>query len=79
MIGILGCAGGRDSGCGHVYYFLNPSFGVTDAAGQEAYLLKKEPSLMERRFSLHKTGTAAHDELVTLSLMMLMLLERTKG
>ena len=60
-------------------YFLNPSFGVNDAAGQEAYLLKKEPSLMERRFSLQKTGTAAHDELVTLSLMMLMLLERAKG
>ena len=59
-------------------YFLNPSFGVNDAAGQEAYLLKKGPSLMERRFSLQKTGTAAH-ELVTLSLMMLMLLERAKG
>ncbi len=34
---------------------------------------------MERRFSLQKTGMAAHDELVTLSLMMLMLLERAKG
>ncbi|MBH5329037.1 hypothetical protein H9Q10_05060 [Eikenella sp. S3360] len=60
-------------------YFLNPSYEITDAAGQQVYLLKKEPSLVGRRFSLSKTGTAVHDELVVLSLMMLMLLERSNG
>lgn len=60
-------------------YFLNPSYSITDAGGQEAYLLKKTPSFMERRFSLEKLGSAPHDELVTLSTMMLMLLERRDG
>lgn len=60
-------------------YFLNPSYLITDEAEQQVYLLKKEPSWLERRFSLQKTGTAAHDELVTLSLMMLMLMERKDG
>lgn len=60
-------------------YFLNPSYSITDAEGQEAYLLKKTPSFMERRFSLEKRSQAPHDELVTLSTMMLMLLERSDG
>ncbi len=60
-------------------YFLQPSYWVSDEAGQVVYVLDKQPSLMERRFALRKTGAAGDDELVTLSLMMLMLLERSNG
>ena len=60
-------------------YFLNPSYAITDAAERETYLLKKVPSFMERRFSLAQQAGAAHAELVALSWMMLMLLERRDG
>ncbi|MDO5059277.1 MAG: hypothetical protein Q4D82_04975 [Neisseria sp.] len=61
--------------------FLNPSYGVRDTAGREIYLLKKEPSLLERKFSLHKKGGAEEgdDVLVLNAVMMLMLLERNDG
>lgn len=60
-------------------YLMNPSYGITDTANHQAYLLSKTPSLMERRFSLSKSGHDKHDELVTLSCMMLMLMERHDG
>ena len=60
-------------------YFLNPSYTIADDNNTQDYILHKTPSLMERRFRLEKTSHANHDELVTLSCMMLMLLERTKG
>lgn len=60
-------------------YFFNPAYGITDLSGQEAYLLKKMPSFMERRFQMEKQGRAGHDELAVLSAMMLMLLERSDG
>lgn len=60
-------------------YFFNPTYLISDTAGNTEYALKKTPSFMERRFNLSKSGHAAHDELVTLSCMMLMLLERNDG
>ncbi|MDO4434456.1 MAG: hypothetical protein Q4B82_07750 [Alysiella sp.] len=60
-------------------YFLNPTYLISDISGNIQYKLKKTPSFMERRFSLQKLGDAAHNELVTLSCMMLMLLERADG
>lgn len=60
-------------------YFFNPAYGITDLSGQEAYLLKKMPSFMERSFQMEKQGRAGHDELAVLSAMMLMLLERSDG
>ncbi|XXQ68547.1 hypothetical protein ACKLNO_01380 [Neisseriaceae bacterium B1] len=60
-------------------YFLNPSYLITNLQDEEMFELKKKPSFMERRFSLEKQGQSEHDELVTLSCMMLMLLERSDG
>ncbi|MDK4681143.1 hypothetical protein QEO94_00485 [Kingella negevensis] len=60
-------------------YFFNPSYTITDTQGKQDYLLQKEASLLERKFSLQKMGNAANDELVTLSCMMLMLMERADG
>lgn len=60
-------------------YFLNPSYEITDTANNEIFELKKTPSLMERRFALIKHQDNEHEALVTLSCMMLMLLERSKG
>lgn len=59
-------------------YFLNPSYAISDDAGQVRYVLKKEPSFMERRFSLRQSG-GGNDELALLAAMMLMLLERGDG
>lgn len=60
-------------------YFLNPSYLITDNQDNEIFELKKMPSMMERRFNLSKQATSEHDALVTLSCMMLMLLERSDG
>lgn len=62
-------------------YFLNPSYTVQANDGREVYLLKKEPSFFERKFSLHKLAEAADndDVLVLNAAMMLMLLERGDG
>lgn len=60
-------------------YFLNPRYLITTVSNKQSYVLHKTPSLMERRFRLEKTSNASNDELVTLSCMMLMLLERADG
>ena len=62
-------------------YFLNPTYLVTDTQGREAFRLRKEMSLMERKFSLNKTGQATPEQetLVVLGLMMLLLQERGDG
>lgn len=60
-------------------YFLNPSYLITNMQDETVFELKKTPSLMERRFGLEKQAQSEHDELVTLSCMMLMLLERSDG
>ena len=62
-------------------YFLNPSYTIQSPDGREVYLLKKEPSFFERKFSLHKLAEAADndDVLVLGASMMLMLLERGDG
>ena len=62
-------------------YFLNPTYLVTDTQGREAFRLRKEMSLMERKFSLNKTGQATPEQetLVVLGLIMLLLQERGDG
>lgn len=62
-------------------YFLNPSYTVKDSAGKEYFRLKKMPSLIGRRFQLEKlTDIDDEDEtLVVLSLLMMVLLERSRG
>lgn len=62
-------------------YLLNPTYNVTDAHGRKVFVLQKTASLMERRFSLQKTGDATPEQetLVVLGLMMLMLQARGNG
>ncbi|OSI17459.1 hypothetical protein BWD09_05580 [Neisseria dentiae] len=62
-------------------YFFNPGYGVTAPDGREVFLLRKQPSFFERKFSLEKTGPASaeDDVLVLNAAMMLMLLERGDG
>lgn len=62
-------------------YFFNPSYAVETPDGREIYRLKKEPSLLERKFSLQKLVPAdsGDDVLVLNAAMMLMLLERGDG
>lgn len=60
---------------------LNPSYIVTDSQNRPVFLLKKTVSLMERRFTLEKTGDVTPEEetLVVLGLMMLILQARSDG
>ncbi|GHF83583.1 MULTISPECIES: hypothetical protein [Deinococcus] len=62
-------------------YLVNPTYTVTDAAGQPAYRVHKKRSFLSRRFrieELHPRG-GADDELVLLGLVQLILRERERG
>lgn len=62
-------------------YFLNPSYTVTDDAGKAYFRLKKMPSLIGRRFQLERLIDIDDEDesLVVLSLLMMVLIERSKG
>jgi hypothetical protein len=63
-------------------YFFNPAYLVTNQAGAVVARLQKQKSLIGRRFKLDKVGdfsTEAEEERVLLSLMMMVLLERSRG
>lgn len=62
-------------------YFLNPTYDVKDASGRLIFELKKMPSLIGRRFQLHRKVDIpdGQETLVVLSLLMMVLLERSRG
>ena len=62
-------------------YVFNPSYIVTDTSGKEIVRLKKQPSLVGRRFTVDKLGEIDNDDddRIMLGLMMMILLERRRG
>lgn len=62
-------------------YFLNPSYSVKDSSGKVYFKLKKMPSLIGRRFQLDRLVDIPDEEesIVVLSLLMMVLLERSRG
>ncbi len=62
-------------------YLFNPSYSVTRPDGTMVARLKKEPSLLGRRFSVNKLTEfeQGEEERIVLSLMMMILLERRRG
>jgi hypothetical protein len=62
-------------------YLFNPSYIVTRPDGTEVIRLKKQPSLVGRRFSLEKLNNfePGEEERVILVLMMMILMERRRG
>jgi len=62
-------------------YVFNPSYIVTRPDGTAVIRLKKQPSLIGRRFSLEKLNNfeAGEEERVILGLMMMILMERRRG
>ncbi len=62
-------------------YFFNPSYLVTDIRGKEIVRMKKQASFFGRNFELIKLGTmdSDDDDRIMLGLMMMVLLERTRG
>ncbi len=62
-------------------YFFHPTYLVTNNSGQVVVKLKKESSLVGRRFKVTKEGGIDDDdaERIVLSLMMMVLLERRRG
>lgn len=62
-------------------YFFHPSYSVTQPDGAAALRLKKEPVFLESRFVVEKKGPMNTDEeeRALLSLIMMLLLERSRG
>lgn len=62
-------------------YFLHPAYLVARADGTQLMKLTKQPAFMEGRFKLETQSevSEADERLVVLSLLMMMLLERTRG
>lgn len=62
-------------------YFLNPAYVLTREGGGEAVLMTKRRSFFESNFKIEKTGQLNDDEqvVVALALMMIILLERSRG
>lgn len=62
-------------------YLFNPTYNVTNKAGQIAVKLKKMPSFFGKEFELTKVADIDEDdkERVMLGLMMMILLERRRG
>jgi len=62
-------------------YFLNPTYTVKDIDGKEYFKLKKMPSMFGRRFQLDRLIDIDDEDesLVVLSLLMMILLERSRG
>lgn len=62
-------------------YFLNPSYIVKDLKGQTIFRFKKMPSLFGRKFQLDRLLLIDDEDesLVVLSLLMMVLLERSRG
>lgn len=61
-------------------YFLNPKYDVKDLNDKIVMTLTKKPSFFGRKFEVTKTGlNEIPEELLILSLKMMVLLERRKG
>jgi hypothetical protein len=62
-------------------YFLNPKYNITRSQGAAALQMIKQRSLFESTFTIEKLVelTAAEQEAVMLGLMMIVLLERSRG
>ena len=62
-------------------YFLNPVYDVKDQSGKLLFELRKMPSLIGRRFQLNRMVDIADEDetLIVLSLLMSVLLERSRG
>ncbi len=62
-------------------YFLNPTYIVSRRDGAEALRMIKKPALLETHFDITQTGPISADEQAAalLGLMMIVLLERSRG
>lgn len=62
-------------------YFLNPTYIVTRIGGPETLRMIKRPALLETHFAISQSGPIDGDEQATalLGLMMIVLLERSRG
>lgn len=62
-------------------YFMNPSYIAKDKNGRVVLRLKKNPSFFGRKFTLHKVADFDNndEQLLMLSFMMMILLERSRG
>ncbi len=62
-------------------YFLHPVYAVARPSGEVVLRMKKEPAFLEGRFSIARLAplAAAEEQRALLSLLMMLLLERSRG
>jgi hypothetical protein len=62
-------------------YLFHPAYDVVDAMGSHVMQLAKQPSFFERSYSVSSLGRVSPDDevRVLLGLMMMILLERSRG
>ncbi len=61
-------------------YILNPAYVLRSETGEELFEIRKEPSFFGRKFSVHKLAQEIPDEeRLLLSLMLMVLIERSNG
>ncbi|SEF70044.1 LURP-one-related family protein [Sphingobacterium lactis] len=61
-------------------YVFNPSYILRNDVGEEMFEIKKEPSFFGRKFTVHKITTREiDDERFVLSLMLMVIMERSNG
>lgn len=61
-------------------YVFNPAYVLSNNEGEVLFELKKEPSFFGRKFTVHKlTEEAVDEERFVLSLMLMVLIERSNG
>ena len=62
-------------------YVFNPSYMLSNTAGEPLFEIKKEPSFFGRKFSVEKltTNDAFDEERLVLSMVVMVLMERSRG
>lgn len=61
-------------------YFFNPAYLLSNNDGRVLFEIKKEPSFFGRRFTVHKlTSDNVDEERFVISLMLMVLIERSNG
>lgn len=62
-------------------YFINPTYTVSDSSGRPVYKVKKQRSMMSRKFTIEALGNqqSTDDELLLLGMIQVILRERQRG
>lgn len=60
-------------------YFFHPRYDIVDAQGARCFSVTKRPAFLEGRFEVEKTCQGGNDLAVVSAIVMMLLLERSRG